>query len=108
MSFTGRPSNPPLALTSSSQIFWASSADLPFAARPPVIAMLKPILIGAPDCAAALPVRAANAATTAVAARADLSLKGMSFPPVEFFQPGVVLAPFYDHSEAMRQRCGLK
>jgi hypothetical protein len=30
---TGRPSSPPLALTSSSQIFWASSADFPLPAR---------------------------------------------------------------------------
>src|SRR5277367_1542138 len=65
MSLTGRPSRPPLALTSSSQIFCASKADLPLAARPPVIAMLKPILIGSPDCATA---RSAASATTATAA----------------------------------------
>src|SRR6516164_7183758 len=53
MSFTGRPTSPPRALTSSSQIFWASRADLPLGASPPVSAMLYPILIGSPVCAAA-------------------------------------------------------
>src|SRR5215813_3033392 len=86
MSLTGRPSSPPLALTSSSQILWASSADLPLAARPPVIAMPKPILIGVPDCAAAPPARPSDAATTAAAASADLSLKSMSSPPVKTSQ----------------------
>src|SRR5258707_1037534 len=49
--------------------------------------MLKPILIGAPDCAAASPVSAAAmTAATAAAASAELSLKRMSFPPYEFFR----------------------
>src|SRR5215469_7560392 len=67
MSLTGRPRSPPLALTSSSQIFWASSADLPLGASPPVSAMLKPILIGSPDCAQAAP---ANTSAHAAKARA--------------------------------------
>src|SRR5271165_4804810 len=84
MSLTGRPSRPPLALTSSSQIFCASSADLPLAASPPVIAMLKPILIGSPDCAAA--PSAANAATAATATAdtaeiKDVNRKTISVPP---------------------------
>src|SRR5262249_9485451 len=52
MSFTRRPSSPPRALTSSSHIFWASSADLPLAPSPPVSAMLEPVLMGSPVCAA--------------------------------------------------------
>src|SRR6185437_10584641 len=64
MSCTGRPSKPPLALMSSSQIFMATSADLPLAARPPVSAMPKPILIGS----AAWASRAAPPATSAAAA----------------------------------------
>src|SRR6516225_2893557 len=46
MSLTGRPNSPPSALVSSSQIFIASNAALPLAARPPVNPMPKPILIG--------------------------------------------------------------
>src|SRR5215468_10018028 len=48
MSFTGRPSRPPLALISSSQIWAPSSACWPAPASEPVCAMLKPILIGLP------------------------------------------------------------
>src|SRR5262245_39059041 len=44
MSLTGRPLSPPLALTSSSQIFIASSDIFPFAASGPVSAMPKPIM----------------------------------------------------------------
>src|SRR5262252_3314108 len=110
MSLTGRPSSPPLALTSSSQIFWARRADLPLAARPPVIAMLKPILIGVPDCAAAPPVSAAAmTAATAAAASAELSLKRMSFLPYEFFAAAPrAEVPYYGHFKAVHQRCGLK
>ena len=46
MSLTGRPSKPPFLLTSSAHICIASNAALPLAARPPVSAMLKPILMG--------------------------------------------------------------
>src|ERR1700691_1469874 len=96
MSLTGLPSKPPLALTSSSQIFWASSADLPLAARPPVIAMLKPILIGWPDCAAAPPARGPNATATTAAATADLSVESMWFPPI-----GLLLASCWRHIRAI-------
>jgi hypothetical protein len=43
------------------------------AARPPVIAMLKPILIGWPDCATALSVSTASVPTTAVVATPRLA-----------------------------------
>src|SRR5262249_43774820 len=66
MSLTGRPRSPPLALTSSSQIFWASSADLPLGASPPVSAMLQPILsaprVGAEPAPANTSAHAASAA----------------------------------------------
>src|SRR5215472_16331291 len=70
MSLTGRPRSPPLALTSSSQIFWASSADLPLGASPPDSAMLKPILIGSPDCAQAAPANTSVHAASTANARA--------------------------------------
>src|SRR5580704_18022964 len=76
MILTGRPSSPPLALMSSYQIFCASSADLPLAASPPVIAMLKPILIGSPDCAAAQ--SAANATTAATASADTAEIKDLN------------------------------
>src|SRR5215471_6719520 len=50
MSFTGRPSRPPLALMSSSQTCIATSDILPLAASGPVSAMPKPILIGSAVC----------------------------------------------------------
>ena len=50
MSWTWRPSRPPLALTSSAQICAPSSACLPLAASGPVKAMPKPILIGRALC----------------------------------------------------------
>src|SRR6516164_1390481 len=54
MSCTGRPSRPPLALISCSQIWLPSSACWPAPASEPVCAMEKPILIGAaPPCAKA-------------------------------------------------------
>src|SRR5215471_2207046 len=62
MSLTGRPSRPPLVLTSSCQICMASSADLPAAASPPVSPMPKPIVIGSAACATlATSMPAANA-----------------------------------------------
>jgi hypothetical protein len=67
------PASIAVQLTSSSQIFWASSADFPLAARPPVIAMLKPILIGWPDCATALSVSTASVPTMAVVATPRLA-----------------------------------
>src|SRR5579859_740618 len=65
MSFTGRPSNPPLALTSSSQICIANSDILPLAASGPVSAMPSPILIGSAAVAgvAAVSSKAAAAAS---------------------------------------------
>src|SRR6516165_3132155 len=53
MSLTGRPSRPPLALVSSSQIWAPSSACWPAPASEPLCAMLKPILMGSPPCAKA-------------------------------------------------------
>src|SRR5215469_16101964 len=50
MSFTGRPSSPPLALMSSSQICMATSDILPLAASGPVSAIPNPILIGSAAC----------------------------------------------------------
>src|SRR6187431_3203391 len=69
MSLTGRPSRPPFLLVCSSQIFMPSRADLPLAARPPVIAMLKPILI---SCALAA---TAPAKINAVAASAKATTR---------------------------------
>src|SRR6516164_9916575 len=69
MSLTGRPSRPPLALVSSSQIFMPSSACLPKPASGPVSAMPKPMAIGWPDGVCAC-VGAGNAATEAAARRA--------------------------------------
>src|ERR1051325_11729990 len=81
ISLTLRPSSPPLLLTSSSQIFQASKPLLPFGPRPPVIAMLEPILIS-PDWALAPPVSAiVAAARTAAPASNCLSL--IQFPPIE-------------------------
>jgi hypothetical protein len=67
-----------LALTSSSQIFQASSALLPFGPRPPVIAMLEPILISA--WALAAPV-SARVAAARMAAPANNCLSLIQFPP---------------------------
>src|SRR5436190_547510 len=63
MSLIGRPSRPPAALVSSSQIFMPSSACLPLAASGPVSDMPKPILIGSPLCAEAIVGREASAVT---------------------------------------------
>src|SRR6516162_10200501 len=65
MSLTGRPSRPPLALTSSSQILKASSPVLPTTANGPVNSMLKPILIGstARAAGAAPPTKSAAASS---------------------------------------------
>src|SRR5262249_54252413 len=52
MSLTGRPSRPPLALISFSQIWAPSSACWPAPASEPVCAMVKPILIGSPSLCA--------------------------------------------------------
>src|SRR5712672_3545752 len=48
---TGRPSSPPLALTSSRQISIAACSILPAGAPEPVSARLMPTLIGLPLCA---------------------------------------------------------
>src|SRR6185312_13580546 len=66
MSWTGRPSSPPLALMSSRQIMSAASTCLPMGATAPVKAMLKPTLIGSAACAA---VASATAPNTAAAAK---------------------------------------
>src|SRR3954447_1878837 len=55
----GRPSNPPLALTSSRQSSRASRFCLPLGATAPVRAMLKPTLIGSAARTGALPHHAA-------------------------------------------------
>src|SRR5664279_3250635 len=87
MSFTGRPSRPPLALVSSSQIFIASNDDLPLADSGPVSDMPKPILIGSLVWAwpATTNIAQAARATTAPAIQADVrNFKNcsMSFTPV--------------------------
>src|SRR5262249_16036365 len=74
MSLTGRPSRPPLALVSSSQIFMPSSACLPFGDSGPVNDMEKPILTGSPAAPWALAriknrVTAAPARSETIAAR---------------------------------------
>src|SRR5215831_11807230 len=66
MSLTGRPGSPPLALTSSSQIFIARSDILPLAASGPVSAMPKPMDMGSAARAGA----AASTAAAIVVARA--------------------------------------
>src|SRR5262245_8456513 len=68
MSLTGRPSRPPLALVSSSQIFIPSSACLPKPASGPVSAMPKPMVIGWLDGVCAC-VDFRDAATAATARR---------------------------------------
>src|ERR1700722_6523543 len=68
MSLTGRPIRPPLALICPGQICIASNADFPPAARPPVSAMPKPIVIGSAARAAveaARPKMSANARSQA-------------------------------------------
>src|ERR1700730_3657153 len=80
MSVTGRPSRPPLALTSSSQIFIATIDILPLGASGPVAAMPKPILIGAPEGAwapAEVEKRAARAAAKTEATKLR-QLRGVS------------------------------
>src|SRR5690348_14941472 len=65
MSWIGRPSSPPLALTSSRQIISAASTCLPIGATEPVKAMLKPTLIGSAACAAVARARAPAMAAAA-------------------------------------------
>src|SRR6516164_11590471 len=96
MSLTGRPSNPPLALMSSSQIFWASRADLPFGPSPPVIAMLYPILIGSPDCAAAGAASSAPA-SSARTARDPAPASEPHFAPLGIIVPPVACSCFQPH-----------
>src|SRR5690348_6120046 len=60
-SCTGRPNKPPAAFTSLSQIFMATSADLPLAASPPVSAMPNPILMGSAAWTSEKPSAAATA-----------------------------------------------
>src|SRR6266511_839610 len=71
MSLTGRPSSPPLALTSSSQIFIATSDILPLAASGPVSAMPKPMVMGSAAFAGA-PASEAAAIAAMTTARATL------------------------------------
>src|SRR3954464_15811027 len=63
---TGRPSSPPLALTSSRQISMAACSILPAGAPAPVSARLMPTLIGLPLCADAPEVQH-NPASSATA-----------------------------------------
>src|SRR5215471_2132069 len=87
MSLTGRPSSPPLALTSSSQIFIASSDILPLAASGPVSAMPKPMVMGSAARSGAAPsTDAASAATSETTARAALRRVNVSDM---FFLPGI-------------------
>src|SRR5215472_10826520 len=85
MSRTGRPSSPPVALMSSSQIFIARSADLPLADSPPVSAMPKPILIGSA-------VRAGAATAMAASAKVKPVTQARTAPPVKLFI-GMILPP---------------
>src|ERR1700742_4987457 len=96
MSLTGRPSRPPLALVSSSQIFMPSSACLPKPASGPVSAMPKPILIGSPDWACAGAARARAIAQTAAKA-SNFSLdRSITHPPrVKFYG---ILGGFFAHA----------
>src|SRR5262245_51871220 len=82
MSLTGRPSSPPFLLTVSSQILAPSNACLPLAASGPVSAMAKPILIGSPDCAAALFAKTPAATMASRVAPMRLSIK---VPPRRLF-----------------------
>src|SRR6185437_13716595 len=66
MSWTGRPSSPPLALMSSRQIMSAASTCLPMGATAPVKAMLKPTLIGSAACAAVASATAPNSTAAAI------------------------------------------
>src|SRR5574340_730577 len=88
MIFTGRPSRPPALLVSSSQILAPSSACLPLGARPPVRAMLKPILIGSLFCAlaelsATIAPAAIRLAPAASAINPDLKRFGIMLLPLE-------------------------
>src|SRR5271170_2642813 len=93
MSSTGRPRSPPLALTSSRQSWSAIRSCLPFCATPPVIAMLKPTLIGSAANAGACS-ESSNSAAAATAARQKASMG--TFPdirlsPAVFFETTVTL-----------------
>src|SRR5438105_2401525 len=70
MSWTGRPSSPPLALISSSQIFMASSADLPLGASGPVSAMPKPMRSASAAFPGTAPSASAERASAAAPSRA--------------------------------------
>src|ERR1700704_5439071 len=73
MRSTGRPRSPPLALTSSRQIWSASSALLPPPDKPPVNDIDKPILIGSAAWARGPMSSAAHSASTqAIVERNDL------------------------------------
>src|SRR5215471_9378764 len=84
MSFTGRPRRPPLALMSSSHIWYAARIALPFEARPPVKGMENPILIGSAAIAALapnmMPVSSARAA--AMNERRSSVLELIAFAPL--------------------------
>src|SRR3972149_11040229 len=106
MSLTGRPSSPPLALISSSQIFMPSSACLPLGESGPVSAIANPILIGSPACPAAPFDNGAAAATASSPKPTRLS---MCLPPwwltrrtilcaIVAGAPGAFLLPLIAHS----------
>src|SRR5215469_14359119 len=77
---TGRPSSPPFLLTSSFQIWMASSAGLPLAERPPVRAMPRPILIGSAARATGISPTAATRTSVATTSpiRARVRFMGTS------------------------------
>src|SRR5271169_1414430 len=96
MSLTGRPSSPPLALMSSSQICIATSDILPLAARGPVSDILKPTLIGS---AALIGVAANSSAATA----ADHARRLM----LSHCDPVDISIPFGDRNNHLKRRATL-
>src|SRR6266540_4475343 len=83
MSLTGRPSRPPLALISSSQICMPSSACLPLGASGPVSAIEKPILIGSPVGAWAL--AGLQTAAASAAPKNEAAMPRQLIRPIMFF-----------------------
>src|SRR5262249_38156267 len=96
--WAGRPGRRPWASPPPPKISRASSADLPFGPRPPVSAMLEPILIGGPDWAAAL--AAARYTATSNAAPASRRWRIIWIPPSSI----VKFAESYDQPWRRRQR----
>src|SRR5258706_16028153 len=78
---TGRPSSPPLALTSSRQISAAACSILPAGAPLPVSAKLMPTLIGLPLCADAPEVQHSPASSAAANVPSVLLVVFIMSPP---------------------------